>query len=244
MGRSCRSGTRVYVPVASYCDKPDADGYFADGRLVAVDVIDRSHRRDVRRRRRAEQHGRHLGLRGRLDRPVDWPPLDGHRQLVGTSTRSATASSRRPVTERASSSWMPISTSSPGTGPRACRIVEDNDFGAAPLLFQPPAARRWPLRTRRTVASTSGRARISAGGRSGAPASGRSDLDASFISQPSYSPDLNMFFISAARDYDDEGQTRTLDAVVALQGRPRLHASRAADLDGARRRARPEVAAR
>ena len=30
---------RLYVPVASFCDKPDLDGYVADGRLVAVDVL-------------------------------------------------------------------------------------------------------------------------------------------------------------------------------------------------------------
>ncbi len=33
-------GNRLYVPVASFCDKPDPDGYNADGRLVAVDVLD------------------------------------------------------------------------------------------------------------------------------------------------------------------------------------------------------------
>ena len=33
-------GTRLYVPVASYCDKSNADGFLADGRLVAVDVVD------------------------------------------------------------------------------------------------------------------------------------------------------------------------------------------------------------
>ncbi|MGH3018440.1 MAG: hypothetical protein ACRDLU_08720 [Gaiellaceae bacterium] len=32
-------GDRLYVPVASYCDKADPDGYLADGRLVAVDVV-------------------------------------------------------------------------------------------------------------------------------------------------------------------------------------------------------------
>ena len=33
-------GTRIYVPVASYCDKANADGFLADGRLVAVDIVD------------------------------------------------------------------------------------------------------------------------------------------------------------------------------------------------------------
>ncbi len=31
-------GSRLYVPIASYCDQPDADGHYADGRVVAVDV--------------------------------------------------------------------------------------------------------------------------------------------------------------------------------------------------------------
>jgi hypothetical protein len=31
-------GNELYVPVASYCDAPGADGRFADGRVVAVDV--------------------------------------------------------------------------------------------------------------------------------------------------------------------------------------------------------------
>jgi outer membrane protein assembly factor BamB len=31
-------GNQLYVPIASYCDAPGADGRFADGRVVAVDV--------------------------------------------------------------------------------------------------------------------------------------------------------------------------------------------------------------
>jgi outer membrane protein assembly factor BamB len=38
-------GTQLYVPVASYCDAPGADGRFADGRVVAVDV--QAHRLDA-----------------------------------------------------------------------------------------------------------------------------------------------------------------------------------------------------
>ena len=32
------AGSRLYVPVASYCDDPGAGGVYADGRLDAVDV--------------------------------------------------------------------------------------------------------------------------------------------------------------------------------------------------------------
>jgi outer membrane protein assembly factor BamB len=45
---------------------------------------------------------------------------------------------------------------------------------------------------------------------------GPDDLGSAFIGEPSYSPELNVLFISDARDYDDEGTIRNFNAVVAL----------------------------
>ena len=72
---------------------------------------------------------------------------------------------------------------------------------------------------------------------------GPDELDASFLGQPSYSPELRTFFISDARDYDDEGAIRTFDAVVAFKVGNALRDPRAADVDSARRRPRAEVTA-
>ncbi len=104
--------------------------------------------------------------------------------------------------------------------PEGLPYVEDNDFGAAPLLFQPPGCP--PL-----AAANAKNGRVYAWWRDGLGGGpfwssrvGPEDLASAFISQPSYSPDLNMLFISNARDYDEEGQTRTLDAVVGFQAAP------------------------
>ena len=189
--------------------------------------------------------GGHLGLRGRDDRPGHGPSVDGDRQrlrlrpgvrrlsrrdgrLRRGRARAGRGSQRRRLEQAGGR------RESRGQRLRRC---------AAPLPAA-WAARRSRQPTRRTARSyVWSREDLEAGPRWSAHVGPGGSSTSSFLAQPSYSPDLGMFFISPARDYDDEGQTRTLDAVVAFEGRPRLRASRAADMDRARRRARPEVAA-
>jgi outer membrane protein assembly factor BamB len=45
---------------------------------------------------------------------------------------------------------------------------------------------------------------------------GPDELGSAFIGEPSYSPALNMLFVSDARDYDDAGAIRTFNAVVGI----------------------------
>lgn len=212
-------GDRLYVPVASYCDKSDADGYLADGRLVAVDVRDP---RIVATLDVVEGPNNMGGIWGYAGASVD--PQTGH---LWTATGNSwvhdpecdciveTAGYAESVVELDTDlnvvAW---------SRPEGLPYVEDNDFGAAPLLFQPPGCP--PL-----AAANAKNGRVYAWWRADLGAGpfwssrvGPEDLASAFISQPSYSPDLNMLFISNARDYDEEGQTRTLDAAVGFKVGP------------------------
>ena len=204
-----------------------------------------AHRRLARHHRGAEQHGRHLGLRGRDDRPGHGPSVDGDRQRLRLRPGMRRLSRRDGrAMPRPCSSWTPISTSSPGTGPRtspssrtaasAPRRCSSSPPGCPPLAAaNAKNGRDVHLESREDLAA----------GPLWSARVGPGELDASFLAQPSYSPELGMFFISAARDYDEKVAIRTFDAVVGFKVGPALRASRAADVDGARRRPRPEVAA-
>jgi PQQ-like domain len=209
-------GTWLYVPVASFCDKPDSDGFNADGRLVAVDVVDP---RIVASLDITEGPNNMGGIWGYAGVTID--PDTGH---LWTATGNGfvfdpecggclveTAGYAEAVLELDADlnvvSW---------NRPDDVANRHDSGFGAAPLLFQPagcpPLAAAHAKNGRVYVWS---REDLEGGPRWSAHV-GPSGIDESFLSQPSYSPDLDMFFISPARDYDDEGQTRTLDAVVAF----------------------------
>jgi outer membrane protein assembly factor BamB len=105
--------------------------------------------------------------------------------------------------------------------PEDVAVVEDSGFGAAPLLFQPagcPPLAAANAKNGRTYIWN--RADLAAGPLWSARV-GPGELGASFLAQPSYSPELGMFFISAARDYDEQGAIRTFDAVVGFKVGPR-----------------------
>lgn len=212
-------GNRVYVPVASYCDKSDEDGYFADGRLLAVDVLDAKvvASFDV-----VEGPNNMGGIWGYAGVSID--PVTGHLWTATANTWVfdpdcgcivETGGYGEAALELDSDlnllSW---------NRPEDVANREDSGFGAAPLLFQPagcpPLAAAHAKNGRVYVWS---REDLGAGPRWSAHV-GPSGIDESFLSQPSYSPDLGMLFISPARDYDDEGRTRTLDAVVAFEVGP------------------------
>ncbi len=105
--------------------------------------------------------------------------------------------------------------------PEDVAVVEDSGFGAAPLLFQPAGCP--PLaaaNAKNGMTYVWSREDLGAGPLWSARV-GPGELGASFLAQPSYSPELGMFFISAARDYDDQGAIRTFDAVVGFKVGPR-----------------------
>ncbi len=131
-------GNRLYVPVASFCDKPDLDGYNADGRLVAVDVLDP---RIVASLDITEGPNNMGGIWGYAGVTID--PDTGH---LWTATGNGfvfdpecggclveTAGYAEAVLELDADlnvvAW---------NRPEDVSIVEDSGFGAAPLLFQPP----------------------------------------------------------------------------------------------------------
>ena len=167
-------GNRLYVPVASFCDKPDPDGYIADGRLVAVDVVDP---RIVASLDITEGPNNMGGIWGYAGVTID--PDTGH---LWTATGNGfvfdpecggclveTAGYAEAVLELDADlnvvAW---------NRPEDVAIVEDSGFGAAPLLFQParlPAACRRQREERQDVHLEP--REISLRGRSGAPASAR-----------------------------------------------------------------------
>jgi outer membrane protein assembly factor BamB len=212
-------GARVYVPVASYCDKSAADDFFADGRLVAVDVA-----------------------LARIVATFDVVPgpnnLGGIWGYAGTSIDPLTGN----LWTATGNSWVydpecdcHVETAGYGESvvvldrdlnvlafnrPEGLPLVEDNDFGAAPLLFQPPGCPAMAAANAKNgLVYAWSRDEIWVGAFWSSRV-GPDELGSAFIAQPSYSPELNMLFISNARDYDEEGATRTRDAVVALAIEP------------------------
>jgi outer membrane protein assembly factor BamB len=212
-------GNRVYVPVASYCDKPDADGYLADGRLVAVDVVDA---RVVASFDVVEGPNNMGGIWGYAGVSID-PETGNLWTATGNSWVYDPECGCTVETGGYAEAALELDADLnllAWNRPEDVAVVEDSGFGAAPLLFQPPGCP--PLAA---ANAKNGRTYIwlrddLAAGPFWSARVGPSELDASFVAQPSYSPDLGMFFISAARDFDDEGSIRTFDAVVAFKVGP------------------------
>ena len=214
-------GNRVYVPVASFCDKPDQDGFVADGRLVAVDgstLASSPRSTSPKGRTTWAASGAMQASRSTRTRAIC-----GRRPATASSsTRNAAAvSSRRRGTPRPCSNWTLISTSSPGTGPRTSPSSRTAASALRRCSSSRPAARRSLPPTRRTARRTSGRGRISAPGRSGARASARASSAPRSSPSRATHPSSACSFISAARDYDEQGAIRTFDAVVGFKVGPR-----------------------
>ena len=214
-------GNRLYVPVASFCDKPDQDGFVADGRLVAVDVIDP---RIVAALDVTEGPNNMAGIWGYAGVTID--PDTGH---LWTATGNGfvfdpecggclveTAGYAEAVLELDADlnvvAW---------NRPEDVAIVEDSGFGAAPLLFQPAGCPPLAAANAKNGKTYIWSREDLAAGPLWSARVGPGELGASFLAQPSYSPELGMFFISAARDYDELGAIRTFDAVVGFKVGPR-----------------------
>ena len=213
------SGDRLYVPVASYCDKPAADGTVADGRLVAVDVRDVvvTSTFDV-----VPGPSNLGGIWGYGGTSID--PDTGHL-WTATGNSWVYDSECDCIVETIGYGEMvveldrdlrEVAWNRPGGIP----TVEDNDFGATPLLFQPPGCPPLAAANAKNGYVYVWRRDDLFGGPIWSAHVGPDDFVDAFIAQPSYSPALNMLFISDARDYDDHGNVRGRDAVVAFAVAP------------------------
>ena len=214
-------GSRLYVPVASFCDHPDTDGFNADGRLVAVDVLDP---RIVASLDITEGPNNMGGIWGYAGVTID--PDTGH---LWTATGNGmvfdpecggclveTAGYAEAVLELDADlnvvAW---------NRPEDVAIVEDSGFGAAPVLFQPPGCPPLAAANAKNGKTYIWSREDLAAGPLWSARVGPGEVGASFLAQPSYSPELGMFFISAARDYDEQGAIRAFDAVVGFKVGPR-----------------------
>ena len=235
-------GTRVYVPVASYCDKPNADGFLADGRLVAVDVVD-------------------AAIVATFDVVPGRNNMGGMWGYAGTSIDPATGH----LFTATGNSWVfdpdcgciledvdygeslveldPDLNVIAANRPEGIPYVEDNDFGAAPLLFQPPGCP--PLaaaNAKNGVTYIWNRQNIAAGPIWSARV-GPDELDASFVGAAELLAGaahvLHLRRPRLRRRGDDPHVRRRR----RLHDRRRLRDPGAADVDGAWSRPRAEVAA-
>jgi outer membrane protein assembly factor BamB len=129
-------GDRLYVPFASYCDDTDAQGYAADGRVVAVGLDGPSVDATFDTVAGPYNLGGVWGFGGVSAEP------DGSAvyTAVGNSWVTDPATGELYDTAgygdsvvRLTADLVPVSSDRPATIP----TVGDYDFGAAPVLFQP-----------------------------------------------------------------------------------------------------------
>lgn len=210
------SNGRLFVPVASYCDQPDEDGHFADGRLIAVDVGQRRVVATFDVSPGPENLGGIWGYGGTSVDPADgsiWTAtgnswvFDPECGCIDEGVGYAESIVRLTPDLVVLDSNRPAGLPSP--------LVEDTDFGSTPLLFQPqgcPAlagahAKDGKFYVWLRSSLSSGpiwEARI-----------GPDDLGHPFIGEPAWSAELQTLFISEARIYGPAGVVR-FDAAVAF----------------------------
>jgi hypothetical protein len=207
----------VYVPVASYCDKSDADGQFADGRLIAVDTAQARVSATYDVVPGPSNLGGIWGYGGTSVDPRDgsiwtatgnsWvfdPDCGCIREGVGDAESIVQLTPELQVLARHRPEGLP----SP--------IVEDTDFGSTPLLFQPqgcPAlaaahAKNGVLYVWERESIESGpiwQARV-----------GPDDLATPFIGEPSWSEREQTLVLAEARIYGPEGVVQ-FDAAVGFR---------------------------
>ena len=188
-------GKRLYVPVASYCDVPGADGHLANGRLVAIDV---ERRKTVATFDPVRGDGNLGGIWGWGGVSVD---PTGRKLFTGTGNSHVwdLACSCYFDTAGLANAMVELT---PGlrviawNRPKPYLPTGDYDFGSTPLLFRPPGCPR-------LVAGNSklgflhvwNRDRLARGPIYHVPVS---DGIAPFVGAPSYSSRLHLIFESHA----------------------------------------------
>ena len=210
-------GNRLYVPVASYCDEPGTGAEFADGRIVAVDVDNRTTGAifDV-----VPGPSNLGGIWGYGGTSVD--PATGHLWTATGNSQTYDATCDciietvgfgesvveldRDLNVLAANRPSGIPIDPPG----------DTDFGSTPLLFQPPGCP--PLaaaHSKNGFVYVWQRDRL-ADGPIWSKKIGPADLANPFIGEPSYSSELNTIFVADARIYGGQGEITYFDAVAAF----------------------------
>ncbi|HZR91577.1 MAG TPA: PQQ-binding-like beta-propeller repeat protein [Gaiellaceae bacterium] len=210
------AGNRLYVPVASYCDQPGADGSLANGRLVAVDVDAAAIAATFDVVPGAGDFG---GIWGFGGASVD--PLSGHLWTAtgnswvydpGCGCIVETAGYAESVVELDPDLHVVASSR-----PQGIPSVEgDTDFGSTPLLFQPPGCPRLAAAQSKSGFLYVWRRDALGAGPIWSAFIGPADLDHPFVGEPSWSPELDMLYVADARGYDAQGAIVHFDAVDAF----------------------------
>ena len=181
---------RLYVPVASYCDAPSADGVGANGRIEAIDV---DQARQVAVFDSVQGDGNLGGMWGWGGVSVD---PRGRGVFVGVGNSHVYESSCDCYVDDAGygNAMVKLSPDLRVLGwdrPPTIPNTGDSDFGSAPLLFQPPGCP--PL-----AAANNKIGRLYVWQRDQLGKGTRVNLllggGAGFVGQPSYSPELRMMF--------------------------------------------------
>ncbi len=208
---------RVYVPVASYCDKSDPDGNFADGRLIAVDAAQPrvAATFDV-----VPGPGNLGGIWGYGGTSVD--PRDGS---IWTATGNSWVFDPECGCIREGIGYaesivklgpdlVVLASHRPEELPSP--IVEDSDFGSTPLLFQPQGCP--PL-----AAAHAKNGMLYVWDRDSIETGpiwqiriGPDDLATPFLAEPSWSEGEQTLVLAEARIYGPEGVVQ-FDAAVAFR---------------------------
>jgi hypothetical protein len=204
-------GSRLYVPVASYCDVAGSDGHVADGRLVAV---------DVKRARIAETFDPVAGD-GNLGGIWGWGGVSvdpAGKTLwtgVGNSHVFDPACSCFTDTAGYGNSMVKLTPDLRVLGsyrPKDIADGQDLDFGSAPLLFQPKGCKPFSAGNNKNGwMYIWNRNRLKYGPRYGF---GIGDGLEAFVGQPSYSPTLRMIFESHA--FKNGGGKKLGDGIQAF----------------------------
>jgi outer membrane protein assembly factor BamB len=206
-------GSRLYVPFASYCDEPDADGHYADGRLVAVNVNGPSVAAVFDSVPGPFNMGGPWGFGGvsvEPDASALWTALGNSREVdPACDCLVDDAGYGNSVVELDPSTLGVLAAERPGDISK----TGDQDFGAAPLLFDIPGCGKFAAANnkdgelyvwRRDALSQGPAFSLGIGTASGWP----------FVAEPSWSADSRTLY-DASTNVVVDGVSKG-DGVVAL----------------------------
>jgi len=184
------SGNRLYVPVASYCDVADDAGVSAEGRLVAVGVDDPTHTETFDTVPGYGNLGGIWGYGGVSIEPGGGVVYTAIGNSQGSRLDTEGYGDRivalSPDLSRVLQSDLP--TTVPRTG--------DYDFGAAPVLFQPPGCPPLAAANNKDGDLYVWNRRKLAAGPIAAIHLG--DDSTAFVAQPSWSPRTKLLYVAGA----------------------------------------------
>ena len=201
----------LYVPVASYCDAPGADGIPAEGRLVGVDV---TRAKEVSRFDPVKGYGNLGGIWGWGGVSVD-PKGQTLFTGVGNSTVYDPRCDCEVDTVGYGNSIVKLTPSLRPLGwnrPKPYVSTGDYDFGASPLLFRPEGCPALAAANSKLGVMYVWNRDLLKNGPIFRKALG--DGLAPFIGQPSYAPPLRMLFESHV--LVTSGGKKAGDAVAAF----------------------------